>query len=48
MLQPGAGYAPHADPYDVAILMLAGRVETLGQIVEPLGVIFYSAGLCTA
>jgi quercetin dioxygenase-like cupin family protein/mannose-6-phosphate isomerase-like protein (cupin superfamily) len=43
-LQPGAGYAPHADPYDVAILLLSGEIETIGQRVRPLGVIYYSAG----
>jgi quercetin dioxygenase-like cupin family protein len=43
-LAPGAGYAPHVDAYDVAILMLSGRVETLGQEVSPHGVIYYAAG----
>lgn len=43
-LQPGAGYEPHADPYDVAIILLSGEVETVGERVRPLGVIFYSAG----
>ncbi|MGI9175593.1 MAG: cupin domain-containing protein [Rhodothermales bacterium] len=43
-LQPGSGYPPHVDAYDVAILVLSGTVETLGQRVEPHGLIFYSAG----
>ena len=43
-LQPGAGYDPHVDRYDVAILVLAGKVETLGEVVEPHGLIYYSAG----
>jgi quercetin dioxygenase-like cupin family protein len=43
-LQPGGGYAPHADPYDVAIILLSGEVETVGQRVRPLGLIYYSAG----
>jgi mannose-6-phosphate isomerase-like protein (cupin superfamily) len=43
-LAPGAGYAPHVDAYDVAILMLSGRVETLGQEVGPNSVVFYAAG----
>ena len=43
-LAPGAGYDAHVDAYDVAIIMLSGRVETLGQEVGPGGVIFYSAG----
>ena len=42
-LQPGAGYQPHEDEYDVAILVLAGEIETLGRRVEPHGVIFYPA-----
>ena len=40
----GAGYSPHVDAHDVAILMLSGRVETLGQEVGPLSVVYYSAG----
>jgi quercetin dioxygenase-like cupin family protein len=43
-LAPGAGYAAHVDAYDVAILMLSGRVETLGQEVRPYSVIYYAAG----
>jgi mannose-6-phosphate isomerase-like protein (cupin superfamily) len=43
-LAPGAGYEPHVDAYDVAILTLSGRVETLGQEVLPHSVIYYSAG----
>ena len=43
-LQPGAGYAPHADAYDVAIIVLSGEVETVGERVAPLGLIYYSAG----
>jgi hypothetical protein len=43
-LQPGAGYAPHVDAYDVAILTLAGTVETLGERVGPQSVIYYGAG----
>ena len=43
-MQPGAGYAPHIDAYDVAIVVLSGQVETLGQIVKPHGVIYYAAG----
>ncbi len=44
VLMPGAGYAPHADQYDVALVVLEGCVETLGQWVEPYGVVFYKAG----
>lgn len=43
-LQPGAGYEPHADKYDVAILVFSGQVETLGQTVGPGASIWYSAG----
>ncbi len=43
-LQPGAGYAPHVDAYDVAILTLSGTVETLGERVEANSVIYYAAG----
>ena len=44
VLQPGVGYEPHVDHYDVAILLLAGTVETLGQTVTAPSVIFYQAG----
>lgn len=40
-LEPGGGYAAHVDPYDVAILVQSGRVETLGREVGPGGVIYY-------
>jgi quercetin dioxygenase-like cupin family protein len=43
-LQPGAGYAPHIDAHDVAILVLSGEVETLDATAKPHGVIYYSAG----
>jgi len=43
-LSPGAGYEPHADPYDVVIVVLEGEVETLGKIIGPYGVIFYRSG----
>jgi hypothetical protein len=33
VLAPGAGYEPHRDAYDVAIVTLSGTVETLGQSV---------------
>lgn len=44
VLQPGASYAAHRDPYDVAIIVLEGQVETLGQLVDTHHVIFYPAG----
>lgn len=43
-LKPGVGYAPHIDNYDVAIVMLAGKVETIGQVLRPCDVVFYGAG----
>ncbi|MFC1703199.1 cupin domain-containing protein [Candidatus Omnitrophota bacterium] len=44
VVEPGAGYAPHSDPYDVAIIVFEGEVETLGECVGPYSVIFYPAG----
>jgi len=44
ILKPGGGYEPHADNYDVALLVLSGTVETLGRKVGPNGVIFYFTG----
>ena len=43
-LSPGGGYEPHADPYDVAIVVLEGEVETLGRTVRPHGVVVYPSG----
>lgn len=43
-LRSGAGYAPHIDKYDVAIVILAGKVETIGRILQPCDVVFYGAG----
>jgi uncharacterized cupin superfamily protein len=44
VLEPGAGYEPHADAHDVAMILFEGEVETLGQRVQPYGVISHSAG----
>jgi len=43
-LSPGAGYEPHVDAYDVAIIVLEGEIETVGERVGPHTVIFYPAG----
>lgn len=43
-LAPGAGYDPHSDAYDVAIIILEGEVETLGERLGPHSAIFYLAG----
>jgi quercetin dioxygenase-like cupin family protein len=44
VLEPGAGYDPHTDEYDVAIVPLEGTIETLGQRAEPWSVVYYGAG----
>jgi mannose-6-phosphate isomerase-like protein (cupin superfamily) len=44
VLQPDAGYEPHRDVHDVAIVLLDGSVETLDQRVDPLSVVYASAG----
>lgn len=41
---PGAGYAPHPDTHDVALIMLDGEIETLDRRAFPHDVIFYPAG----
>lgn len=43
-LSGGSSYHSHRDPYDVAIVVLEGEVETLGERVIPQGIIFYAAG----
>jgi mannose-6-phosphate isomerase-like protein (cupin superfamily) len=42
-LQPGAGYARHADDHDVAIIVLSGIVETMGHRIEPHFVVYFPA-----
>jgi hypothetical protein len=43
-LQPDAGYEPHRDAHDVALVVLDGSVETLDQRVDPVSVVYASAG----
>ena len=43
-LMPNGGYDPHVDTYDVAIIVLEGEIETLGERVVPHGVVIYPAG----
>jgi len=43
-VDPGGGYAPHADAHDVALVPLEGRFETQGQEVGPGSVVFFAAG----
>jgi hypothetical protein len=42
-LQAGAGYAKHADPHDVAIVMLSGSAETMGRQIKQRGVTYFPA-----
>jgi mannose-6-phosphate isomerase-like protein (cupin superfamily) len=42
-VERNGGYAPHADDYDVAILLLSGAVETLGRTIAAPAVVFYPA-----
>ena len=44
LVYPGGGYEPHADAHDVALVVLDGRVETLGEMVERHGVVYCPAG----
>ena len=44
ILSPQSGYRAHVDPYDVAILVLEGKVKTMGLIAKPYDLIFYPAG----
>jgi quercetin dioxygenase-like cupin family protein len=44
VLQPGSGYEPHADAYDVALVVLEGTLETLGERVTAKSIVFYAAG----
>jgi len=41
---PGGGYEPHSDKYDVAIIVLSGQLKTLGALVKPYDLIYYTAG----
>jgi mannose-6-phosphate isomerase-like protein (cupin superfamily) len=43
-LQADAGYSSHTDAHDVAIVVLAGTVETMGRRVEPPGLVYFPAG----
>jgi mannose-6-phosphate isomerase-like protein (cupin superfamily) len=44
VLAAGAGYEPHEDAHDVAIVLLEGAVETLDRRLEPLSVVYFAAG----
>lgn len=43
-MEPGAGYEPHVDGYDVVIIVLEGEVSCFGGNVRAGGVIFCPAG----
>lgn len=43
-LDPGAGYEPHVDAHDVALVLLSGTVETLGVSVAAPAVVFTAGG----
>jgi len=43
-LPPKHGYEPHADHYDVALLLLKGELQTLDARVRPHDLVFYPAG----
>ncbi len=44
VVRPGGGYAAHADAHDVALVLLEGRIDTCGQTVAPLSVVYHPAG----
>jgi uncharacterized cupin superfamily protein len=44
VLEPGAGYAPHADGYDVAIIVLEGEVECAGERYGSGATLYHAAG----
>jgi quercetin dioxygenase-like cupin family protein len=44
VIRPDVGYAAHRDRYDVAIILLAGTIETLGRTVEAPAVLYHPAG----
>lgn len=44
-LDPGAGYASHADGHDVAIIVLDGRIEVRGRTLGRGGIVFLPGGV---
>jgi quercetin dioxygenase-like cupin family protein len=44
VVPPGGGYEAHRDRYDVAIILLGGKIETLGRTVEAPAVLYHPAG----
>jgi len=43
-LAPGGGHEPHAHPYEAAVVVLEGEIETLGSRVRPHGLVYYAGG----
>lgn len=43
-LAPGGGYDAHVDAHDVAIVVLEGAIEVMGDTVRDHGVVYFSAG----
>ena len=43
-IDPQGGYDPHVDPYDVAIIVLEGQIETGGRRLTRGGVAYFAAG----
>lgn len=44
-MEPGGGYDSHSDRYDVAIVVLSGRLDTGAEVLEPVDVAYYAAGV---
>jgi uncharacterized cupin superfamily protein len=43
-VKPGGGYAAHADPYDVAIVLLGGEIDLgAGHLLKDCGVAYFGA-----
>lgn len=43
-LKPGAGYTPHADRYDVAIVLLGGSIEVGGTVLSDRAIAYFGRG----
>ena len=43
LVMPGGGYEPHADPYDVMIVLLKGTVRTMGQTMTAPAFFYHPA-----
>ncbi|MEX1180757.1 MAG: cupin domain-containing protein [Cucumibacter sp.] len=44
IVRPGGGYGAHADTHDVAIVLLEGEIETLGETVAAPALLYHPAG----